>query len=171
MIFINIGSNLISTHGNRLKNLKHALDLIAFEKVKIINISSVFETPSYPNNKNPKFLNICAELSTNNKPLLLLEKLKKIEKKMFRLNKLKNEPRICDIDLIDFNGKIINTERLSLPHPRAHQRTFVLYPLKEICPNWRHPILNKKIDFLIRNLNLKLRNEITRVRESVIIKQ
>ena len=84
MIFINIGSNLISTHGNRLKNLKHALDLIAFEKVKIINISSVFETPSYPNNKNPKFLNICAELSTNNKPLLLLEKLKKIEKKMFR---------------------------------------------------------------------------------------
>ncbi len=171
MIFINIGSNLISAHGNRLKNLKHALELIIFEKVKIKNISSVFETPSYPNNKNPKFLNICVELSTNNKPLMLLRKLKKIEKKMFRLNNLKNEPRTCDIDLIDFKGKIINTNRLSLPHPRAHKRNFVLYPLKEICPDWRHPILNKKIDFLIKNLNLKLRNEITRLRESVIINQ
>ena len=171
MIFVNIGSNLISAHGNRLKNLKHALELIIFEKVKIKNISSVFETPSYPNNKNPKFLNICVELSTNNKPLMLLRKLKKIEKKMFRLNNLKNEPRTCDIDLIDFNGKIINTKRLSLPHPRAHKRNFVLYPLKEICPDWRHPILNKKIDFLIKNLNLKLRNEITRLRESVIINQ
>ncbi len=171
MIFINIGSNLISANGSRLKNLKHALSLIIIEDVKINSISSVFETPSYPNNKNPKFLNICVEISTSIKPLMLLKKLKKIEKKMFRLNNLKNQPRICDIDLIDFNGKIINTETLSLPHPRAHKRNFVLYPLKEICPNWRHPISNKKIDLLINNLNLKLRNEITRLRESVIINQ
>ena len=171
MIFINIGSNLTSAHGGRLKNLKHALSLIIYEKVKIVNISSVFETPSYPNNKNPKFLNICVEISTNKKPSMLLEKFKKIEKKMLRLNNLKNQPRICDIDLIDFNGKIINTNRLSLPHPRAHKRNFVLYPLKDICSDWKHPVLNKKIDFLIKNLNLKLRNEITRLRESVIINQ
>ena len=169
MIFINIGSNLNSVHGDRLNNLKHTLKLIILENIKIKNISGIFETPSYPNSKDPKFLNICVQISTNNTPLMLLKKFKKIEKKLFRFNNMKNQPRTCDIDLIDFNGKIVKMEGLSLPHPRAHERNFVLYPLKEICPNWKHPVLNKKIDFLIKNLNLKLRNEITRLRESVII--
>ena len=70
---------------------------------------------------------------------------------------MKNQPRTCDIDLIDFNGKIVKTEGLSLPHPRAHERNFVLYPLKEICPNWKHPVLNKKIDFLIKKSKPKIK--------------
>ena len=163
MIFINIGSNLNSVYGSRLENLKKAIILIINEKIMINKISSIYETPSYPNKRKPKFLNICIEISTLKKPLTLLKCLKKIEKKLFRRNSLRNQPRTCDIDLIDYNGKLANTKILSLPHPRAHLRNFVLYPLKEINSNWKHPLLNKKIDILIRNLNLNLRNEITRL--------
>ena len=87
--------------------------------------------------------------------------LNKIEKKLHRYRGTKNEPRTCDIDIIDFKGMIIKNESLTTPHPKCHTRNFVLLPLKEICPNWIHPIFNKKIDILIKNLNISLRNEIT----------
>ena len=163
MIIINIGSNLNSIHGDRSENLKKAINLIVNEKIVINKISSIYETPSYPNKKNPKFLNICVEIYTLKKPSELLRCLKKIEKKLFRTNSYRNQPRTCDIDLIDYNGSLTSTKILTLPHPRAHLRNFVLYPLKEINPNWKHPLLNKKIDILIRNLNHRLRNEITRL--------
>ena len=83
----------------------------------------------------------------------------------------KNEPRTCDIDLIDYDRKVILSKNLSIPHPKAHLRNFVLFPLKEISPMWIHPILNKKIDFLIKKITLKLRNEITRIKEHVTINE
>ena len=88
-------------------------------------------------------------------------KLNQIEKKLHRYRSVKNEPRTCDIDIIDFKGMIIKDKNLTTPHPQCHTRNFVLYPLKEICPNWIHPIFNKKIDILIKKLNISLRNEIT----------
>ena len=171
MIYINIGSNLNSTKGDRLYNLKKSVELINSKQLKILKISKIYETPSYPNQKNPKFLNICVAGSTNEKPESLINKFKAIEKKLQRNRGLKNQPRTCDIDIIDYYGKILNSKKIILPHPRAHLRSFVLYPLIEISPRWVHPILNKKIEFLIKKLNLKLRNEITRLNESVIIKQ
>ena len=169
MILINIGSNLNSIHGNRLDNLKKTIDFIKKEKIEITKYSGVFETPSYPNSNSPKYLNICLSIISKNKPELLLKKFKNIEKKLYRIKNTRNQPRTCDIDLIDFNGEIFKTKNLVIPHPRAHLRNFVLYPLREVCPNWKHPILNKKIDFLINKLNIKLRNEITRLKEGVII--
>ncbi len=169
MIYINIGSNLNSSEGDRLYNLKKSIKLINTKKIKIINISNIYETPSYPNEKNPKFLNVCLAVQSKEKPDLLIKIFKSIEKKLQRNRGLKNQPRTCDIDIIDYYGKIINSNQLILPHPRAHLRNFVLFPLKEISPKWIHPIFNKKIEFLIRNLNLKLRNEITRLNQSVII--
>ena len=171
MIYINIGSNLNSSIGDRFYNLKKSIDLIKLKKIKIINISNIYETPSYPNEKNPKFLNVCLAVHSKEKPDLLIKIFKSIEKKLQRNRGLKNQPRTCDIDIIDYYGKIINSNQLILPHPRAHLRNFVLFPLKEISPKWIHPIFNKKIEFLIRNLNLKLRNEITRLNQSVIIEQ
>jgi 7,8-dihydro-6-hydroxymethylpterin-pyrophosphokinase len=86
-----------------------------------------------------------------------------------RIKGTKNQPRTCDIDIIDYENRIINTNDIIIPHPRAHLRNFVLYPLNEISPKWTHPITNKKIDFLIKKLNFKLRNEITKIKESVTI--
>jgi len=169
MIFINIGSNLNSLQGDRFYNINKSVDLITSEKIKIIKISSIYETPSYPNRKNPKFLNVCLEIESKESPEVLIKKFKIIEKKLQRNMGLKNQPRTCDIDIIDYKGKTINSKDIIIPHPRAHLRNFVLFPLKEISPEWTHPILNKRIDFLIKKLNFKLRNEITRIKESVII--
>jgi 2-amino-4-hydroxy-6-hydroxymethyldihydropteridine diphosphokinase len=169
MIFLNVGSNLSSSKGDRLFNLKKTLKLITSENIKIIKISGIYETPSYPNKKNPKFLNIGLEVACNYTPANLIIKFNKIEKKLQRTRNLKNSPRTCDIDLIDYNKKIINSKKISIPHPRLHLRNFVLFPLKEICPMWIHPILNKKIDFLIKKLSFKLRNEITKIKEHVTI--
>jgi 2-amino-4-hydroxy-6-hydroxymethyldihydropteridine diphosphokinase len=169
MIYINIGSNLNSQNGDRTFNIKKAIDLILFEKIKIIKKSSIYETPSYPNKKNPKFLNICLQIESKDKPEVLIKKFKIIEKKLQRRRGLKNQPRTCDIDIIDYEGKKIRSKDLITPHPRAHLRNFVLFPLYEISPKWKHPILNKKIDYLINKLKLNLRNEITKIKESATI--
>ena len=169
MIFLGIGSNLKSKFGNRFLNIKKAVDFISYEKIEVEKISSFYETPSYPNKNNPKFINVIIQIKFDLDPENLLKKILLIEKKMERLRNLKNEPRTCDIDIIDFNGVVIKKKHINLPHPKAHERNFVLFPLKEICPMWIHPNMNKKIDILIKNLSLKTRNEITRVKESDIL--
>ena len=171
MIFLGIGSNLNSKFGNRFFNIKKTLDLILDEKMKIKKKSSYYETPSYPNTEDPKFINIVIEIEFNLNPENLLKKILLIEKKMERIRNFKNEPRTCDIDIIDFNGMIISKKNIDLPHPKSHERNFVLFPLKEICPKWIHPIINKEIDVLIKNLPTKTRNEITRVKESAILEK
>ena len=82
--------------------------------------------------------------------------MKKIEKDLGRVKNPKNYPRECDIDILDFNQKrinlSINNEKLLIPHPRMHIRSFVLLPLFEIAKNWQHPISRKKIDILLTNV-------------------
>ena len=169
MIFLGIGSNLDSKYGSRISNLNKIINLLQLEKIEIVKISSVYESPSYPNKKNPKFLNICLQIESNHKPEILMKIFKNIEKKMQRKKEKKNYPRTCDIDIIDYNGKLIKSKDLIIPHPRAHLRNFVLFPLYEIAKKWIHPIFNKKIEFLINELKLNLKNEITKIKESVII--
>ena len=169
MIILNIGSNLKSKYGNRLDNINKAILFLKKEDIKIIKKSYLYETPSYPNNDCPKFINLCVSISFVGEPLKLLNIIHGIEKKMERIRDVKNEPRTCDIDIIDFNSEIVNLENIILPHKRAHLRNFVLYPLKDIFPNWVHPINNMKIDDLIRKIPSKLRNEITRLKESDIL--
>ena len=82
---------------------------------------------------------------------------------------MKNDPRVCDIDIIDFKGLIKTNRMIKIPHPRCHTRNFVLYPIKEIDPSWLHPILKKNVDFLINQLNQISRIEITRLNKSVNI--
>ena len=168
MILINIGSNLDSKKGNRLFNLNKTLELIKLENIKIKKISSIYETPSYPNKKNPKFLNIGLEIRCNCSPQNLIKKFNKIEKKLQRTRGIKNQPRTCDIDLIDYDGIILKSKELTIPHSKAHLRNFVLFPIKEIAPKWIHPILKERIDLLIKKLSFKLRNEITKIKEHVI---
>ena len=169
MIFLNVGSSLDSFNGNRFFNLKKTLELIKLENIKIIKKSSIYETPSYPNKKNPKFLNIGLEIKCNYSPVDLIKKFNKIEKTLQRIRGVKNQPRTCDIDLIDYEGKILNSKRLTIPPTKAHLRNFVLFRIKEIAPTWIHPVFKKEIDFLIKKLGYKLRNEITRIKEHVII--
>ena len=169
MIHINIGSNLDSKYGTKFKNISIAINLLIDSKVKIIKISNFYETPSYPNKKLPKFVNIGLLAEYNFNHTKLIKEISLIEKKIGRVKSKKNDPRVCDIDIIDFNGLIKRNKLLRLPHPRSHTRNFVLYPIKEIDPKWIHPISKKNVDFLINELSLNSRIEITRLHKSVII--
>ena len=171
MIHLNIGSNLSSFFGSRYDNIVIAINLLIESKLKISKISNFYETPSYPNKRLPKFLNIGILANYNQSHFDLLKQIKFIEKKIGRKKTKKNEPRVIDIDIIDFNGKIKNKnlKNLILPHPRSHLRNFVLYPILQIDPNWSHPILKKNARFLINNLSQKSRIEITRLQKNVNI--
>ena len=93
-----------------------------------------------------------------------------IEKKIGRVKSKKNDPRVCDIDIIDFDGNIIISKNLSIPHKKSHLRNFVLYPIDQIDPCWSHPILKQNVKILINKLALKSRIEITRLNKNVNIK-
>ena len=172
MIHLNIGSNLSSLFGSRYDNITIAINLLIESKLMITKISNFYETPSYPNKRLPKFLNIGILANYNESYFDLLRQINLIEKKIGRKKTTKNEPRVIDIDIIDYNGKIKNkdSKNLILPHPRSHLRNFVLYPILQIDPNWSHPILKKNVRFLINNLSQKSRIEITRLQKNVNIK-
>ena len=169
MIHINIGSNLDSKYGSKFKNISIAINLLIDSKLKIKKISNFYETPSYPNKTLPKFANIGLFANYEHGNTKLMKEIKLIEKKIGRIKSKKNDPRVCDIDIIDFNGLIKKDKVLKLPHPRCYSRNFVLYPIKEIDPRWIHPIFKKNVDFLINQLSQNSRIEITRWRKSVII--
>ena len=171
MIHLNIGSNLNSIHGSRFNNITIAIRLLIEANLKIEKISNFYETPSYPNQKLPKFLNIGILVNKKLNLLKLYKDINLIQKKIGRIQTKKNDPRVIDIDIVDFNGLIKDSKDLILPHPRAHLRNFVLYPILEIDPKWSHPILRKNARYLINKLSQKSRIEITRLRKNVNIHQ
>ena len=170
MIHLNIGSNLNSKFGSRFDNITIAIDLLLSAKVKIKKISNFYETPSYPNKRFPNYLNIGVLCSFNENLEILFKIIKSIEKKIGRLKTKKNDPRVCDIDIIDYNSFIVKKDFINIPHSRSHMRNFVLYPIKEIDPNWIHPVLGQNVNILIEKLDLKSRIEITRLIKNVNIK-
>ena len=152
-VFLSLGSNL----GNRCLNIEKAKFLLATNKITITKCSNYYETNSWPNNNFPKFLNIILKIKTKLDPFSLLMIIKDIEKKLGRKNKPKNYPRKCDIDIIDYDSRCFslnfNNTKLRIPHPRLHNRNFVLVPLFEISKNWKHPKFKLNISKLITNIS------------------
>ena len=171
MIYLGIGSNLSSRFGNRFTNINLAVSYLKEKKVNLIKKSSFYESFSYPNKDNPKFINIVIAVKTTLSPCDLMKTLLSIEEKLGRKRLKKNDPRTCDIDIIDYNNKVLNLNleniELKIPHQSISVRNFVLYPLMEICPNWIHPVSKTPIDILIKNLN---NNEITKLSQNDIKK-
>ena len=149
-IYLGIGSNL----GRKKNNIEKAKFELAKKNIKVLQSSSFYESLSWPNPNNPKFLNIVLEILTDLPPLKLLYICKKIEISLGRKKNLKNSPRECDIDIIDYNTKI-KTGGIILPHPRMHKRNFVLLPLYELNKAWTHPISKQPIKKLILLLSNK----------------
>ena len=119
-IFLGIGSNL----GNRIINIEKAKSLLLENDINFISISNYYETPSWPDPKKPKFINIVLKIKCQIEPHELLSICKSIEVKLGRKKAAKNSPRVCDIDIIDFNGLILKG-KLNLPHKMMHKRNFV----------------------------------------------
>ena len=147
IVYLGIGSNL----GSRISNIERAKSFLLEYNINFISVSSYYETPSWPNPRNPKFINIVLKIKTTLKPIKLLNLCKSIEVKLGRKKSQKNAPRECDIDIIDFNGLILQ-DRLILPHKMMHKRNFVLFPLFEIEKEWVHPIKKVSIKKLILSL-------------------
>jgi 2-amino-4-hydroxy-6-hydroxymethyldihydropteridine diphosphokinase len=167
MIFLGIGSNLSSTYGNRFSNIDFAIEFLLKEKITLIKKSNFYETESFPNKNNPRFINVIISIDTSLSPEKIAEIILNIEKKLERKRDKKNDPRTCDIDIIDYRGKVIsfsfNDLVFSTPHKQMVNRNFVLFPLKEVCPNWRHPINNELVNVLIEKLPTEDKNSILKV--------
>ena len=170
MIVLGLGSNLSSSVGDRFDNINLAISYLLTYGIQLNKRSSYYETLSYPNKKNPKFINVVVEISTNLPPVDLASVLIFIEEKLERKRKQKNDPRTCDIDIIDYNRKVMNFKYKNLdftvPHKKLVYRNFVLYPLKEILPEWEHPITKDPINVLIDKLNKEDKNSILKIKKS-----
>ena len=170
MIFLGIGSNLSSSFGDRFKNIDLSISLLESYQINIIKKSSFYETPSFPDKTKPKFINVVISVNTNLPPVDLMSVLIFIEEKLGRKRNKKNDPRTCDLDIIDYNSKILDfgyqNLNLNIPHKELSKRSFVLYPLREIYPDWIDPRTKKNIDYLIKNLQSN--NEITKLSENGI---
>ena len=154
IVFLSIGSNL----GSKTKNIELVKFKLEKNNIKIIKSSKNYETLSWPNKKNPKFLNTVLKIKTLLSPNDLMKKCLNIEKELGRTRRKKNEPRTCDIDIVDYNQKVMKMSKsfsLNIPHPKMHKRNFVLLPLFEIAKSWIHPVKKKGIKKLLNSLNSK----------------
>ena len=153
LVYLAIGSNL----GNKINNIEITKIELEKYRIKILKSSSNYITESWPDSSMPNYINIVIKIKTNLKPLELLKVCNLIELKLGRIRKKKNSPRTCDIDILDFNKKILGNKnnKLILPHPRMTKRNFVLLPLFEIDKSWKHPKLKINIVNLINSLPIK----------------
>ena len=151
--YLAIGSNL----GNKIANIHIAMSELEKNKIKIKKISSHYLSKSWPNPLMPSFINIVIKIETVLAPLELLKICNFIELKLGRTRSKKNDPRTCDIDIIDYDKKILNirSNKLIIPHPQMYKRNFVLLPLFEIDRGWKHPESKIGIVNLINSLPIK----------------
>ncbi len=153
--YLLLGSNM----GNSRQQLLQAIRHIKKEMGKVTRQSKLYSTAAWGNTNQPDFLNQIIVVETNYSALQSMEIILFIEKKMGRIRTIKNAPRIIDIDILFFNKEIIESKLLSVPHPQIQNRRFVLIPLNELAPNFKHPVLQQTIHQLLQNcpdpLNVK----------------
>ena len=149
--YLSLGSNL----GNKAENINSAIELLSERAGKVLKVSSNYETEPDGFVSENSFVNIALSLDTPLDALALLEVCEQIEKELGRKTKsinLNYSDRVIDIDILYFNNMQLATERLTLPHPRMHKRLFVLEPLAEIAPKFRHPILGMNTVKMLRQI-------------------
>ena len=151
MILIALGANLPSSVGPPAATLRAALARLEAQGVKILSVSSFYETPAWPNPAQPPFVNAVAIVKATLQPVELLTLLHDVETAFGRLRSASNAPRTLDIDLLDYDSRVM-TEGVMLPHPRMTGRSFVLVPLAEIAPDWRDPVSGQGVRDLLAAL-------------------
>ncbi|MEL6924730.1 MAG: 2-amino-4-hydroxy-6-hydroxymethyldihydropteridine diphosphokinase [Bacteroidota bacterium] len=140
-IFLATGTNL----GNKEANLREANRLIETRVGRILSKSSIYCTKAWGITEQADFYNQVLEVQTLLPPHVVLEQILNIEADMGRFREIKWGPRLIDIDLLFYESEIIDSPRLTVPHPELQNRNFVLVPLMEIAPALQHPVLRKDI--------------------------
>ena len=154
MILIALGANMPHPeHGPPRRTLEAALAAIEAAGVTVVRCSPWFESPPWPPSDQPWYANGVAVLESDLEPAPLLALLHGIERDFGRVRGERNEARVLDLDLLDYDGRIRDGEEPpQLPHPRLAERGFVLLPLQAVAPGWRHPLSGLSVEALIERL-------------------
>ena len=152
MILVGLGANLPSSVGSPVDTLGAAIGALREAGVKIVARSRWYRTAPVPASDQPWFVNGVVAVETNLEPMELLALLQKIERQFGRERGIRNAARTLDLDILDYDERIVEGPRLTLPHPRMQERAFVLLPLAEIAPDWRHPKTGQGVSALIAAL-------------------
>lgn len=154
MILLGLGANLPSAaHGSPQATLAASLDALAAEGVAVDKLSPWYRSAPVPAGDQPWYVNGVAAVTTRLAPPELLNLLHRVERRFGRVRQRRNEPRVLDLDLLDYNGLVQpGGPEAILPHPRLHERAFVLLPLRDVAPGWRHPVSGAAVADLIAAL-------------------
>ncbi len=144
--YLSLGSNL----GDRLGYIRKAADSISkISGVTVARLSSVYETDPFGVTNQPRFLNTAVGLTTSLPPSELLGALKATETSLGRVRRERWREREIDIDIVFYDQMLLESDELTIPHPGAHLRRFVLLPIAEIAPEFIHPVFNKSVRQLL----------------------
>lgn len=170
---IALGSNLLSQVGGVDATLTYALGLLGNGQLKLVAQSRFFRTPAFPLGSGPDFLNAVAKVSTLLAPDQVIQRLHEIENSLGRERMKRWAPRVIDLDLLAYGDATLPSEKvfnqwknlpladqktrapdqLILPHPRLHERAFVLVPMLDVAPDWHHPVLRKTVRAMVADLS------------------
>lgn len=140
IVYLALGTNL----GDRPANLKQAIASLT-PQLEVTAKSGIYETPPWGFEDQPKFLNQVIKGKTYLDPERLLKHLKRLEVALGRKESFPYGPRLIDIDILFYDDLVMNKPSIVIPHPRLHERGFVLLPLMEIAPNLVHPVTQKSV--------------------------
>lgn len=151
-IYIALGSNV----GDRIANLGKAILLLAqHQQITIRALSSIYETDPVGYLNQDAFYNMVIEVDSNLRAVELMRLCLDIEQQLGRVRTVVNGPRTIDLDLLYYGEKVLEEDILTLPHPRLHERAFVLVPLTEIAPHFRHPTLLEENKMLLSRIPME----------------
>ena len=145
LVYLGLGSNV----GDREGSLSAAVAQLAASDLRILRVSSVYETEPVEYTDQRYFLNLVVEAETDLFPMQLLWRVGKIERALGRVRTIPKGPRVIDIDILLYARAVIRTPALKVPHPRMAERRFVLAPLAELAPSLRHPVTRRTISEML----------------------
>ncbi|MGE5250464.1 MAG: 2-amino-4-hydroxy-6-hydroxymethyldihydropteridine diphosphokinase [Bacteroidota bacterium] len=148
VVYLALGSNL----GDRPSNLRGAIEALEPE-VRVLEESSIYETPPWGYTEQPAFLNMAVKAETGLEPRPLLRHLKELEGRLGREPGFRYGPRRIDLDILFYEDLVLQDETLTIPHPRLHERAFVLVPLADIAPDLVHPVRRKTVREMLREVD------------------
>ncbi|MEO0399435.1 MAG: 2-amino-4-hydroxy-6-hydroxymethyldihydropteridine diphosphokinase [Pseudomonadota bacterium] len=140
MILVGLGSNLPFCRAAPEKTVSRAMAALEGLGAVVLR-SSLYRSPAWPDPTDPPYVNAVVAVTSSLEPLLFLRGLQSIEAAFGRRRDRPNAPRTLDLDLLAYHDAVLEAPRLKVPHPRLVDRDFVLAPLCEIAPDWRHPVL------------------------------
>lgn len=152
MILIALGANLASQYGSPEDSLEAAKVAMRERGIEVIAEASVWLSAPVPVSDQPWYRNSVVAVRSALKPHVLLGVLKSIERDFGRVEAVRNAPRVIDLDILSYHAETVEEEACIIPHPRLHERAFVLYPLREIAPEWVHPVMGQSVEQMIAAL-------------------